>query len=325
MLKLLKDSGCVLRHANSVIGLTGYADDTMAMCETSEEVKKTIQIVEKFCQKYDILLNGKKTVWMKLGEKPLVHPISKERMCKPSLPEENFVAAGVGIEKVYKFKFLGMTVTSDDNCKQHLDQRRLAAGMGGSDLDKIGLKNSMLDPEMKGLLLQTMIRTKLCYGLENVELNESAIKNLERLEGNIIKRYFNLPRRSYTTPILEVAGIRPLREAIESRRLSMLMQLLSNTLTLNIIMNGETNYSKTIAELGYVNDESLSPLMNKNRLVGMCLEKIKAIKDRSLNKTKSLIAQAIEKLLKNDTRDNNKLIRFIAHAENGLRDIDGIG
>ena len=90
-------------------------------------------------------------------------------------------------------------------------------------------------------------------------------------------------------------------------------------------MNGETNYSKTIAELGFVTDESLSPLTNKNRLVGMCLERIKALKDRRLNTTKSLIAQAIEKLLKNDTQDNNKIIRFIVHAENAFRDIDGIG
>ena len=105
----------------------------------------------------------------------------------------------------------------------------------------------------------------------------------------------------------------------------MLLQLMSNELTRDIIMAGQSNYSKTIAELGFVSDETASLIANKNLLASMCLERLKEIKDLKLNATKSLIAQAFEKLLKNDTRDNYRLMRFMVHAENGLRDIAGIG
>ncbi len=134
-----------------------------------------------------------------------------------------------------------------------------------------------------------------------------------------------MPRRSYTSPILEIACVRPLREAIESRRISALLQFLTNELTQKLILSGETNYSKTIAELGFIYDEELTMLANKNQLVSMCLERLKVINEQKNKTTKSLIAQAVEQLLRNDTKDNHRLVRTILHAENGFRDIVGIG
>jgi hypothetical protein len=296
------------------------------MCETAENVKGTIRIIEEYCLKFDIILNGKKTVWMRIGEKPLIHPISKERLCRPCTGEEKFTAAGVNLEKVYKFKFLGMTVTSDNNDSFHLEHRKAIAKMGSNDLDKIGLKNSLLEPEVKGLLLQTLIRSKLSYGLENIELTESMKKSLITFEANIIKKYFNLPRRAYTTPLLQIAKVRPLDEALEARRLNMIMQLISNPLTSDILVSGElNNYSKTLAEIGFNHNDQTTTLVNRNQLASICLNRINKINQERQHAAKSLLAQAVEKLMKNDTRDNNRLIRYMLHAENGFRDEVGIG
>jgi hypothetical protein len=293
---------------------------------TQVGVRGIISIVESFCSKYDILLNGKKTVWMKLGEKPLTHPISKEKVCRSKQADENFFAGGVPIEKVYKFKFLGMIVTSDNSSKYHIEHRKQIARFGSSDLDKIGLKNSLLDPEMKGMLIQTLIRSKLSYGLENIELSQSSLKSLERFENNIIKSYFNLPRRSYTKPVLEIANVRPLGEAVEARRINMVLQLLSNELTQEILMSDKPhNYSRTLAELGFIQKKEESMIANKNRLASLCLTRIKEIHEKRQRQTKSILAQAIEKLMKHDTRDNNRLIRYMLHAENDFRNVMGIG
>ena len=68
LFKLLKISGKILKILDILIGVLGYADDTAAICEKPEDVQAVIRIVEAFCEREDIQLNGKKTVWMKLGE-----------------------------------------------------------------------------------------------------------------------------------------------------------------------------------------------------------------------------------------------------------------
>ena len=129
MIILLKESGRVLKINNIVMGVLGYADDTECQCETAEDVWECIRIVEKFCAKYDIILNGLKTAWMKLGEKPLTHPISKKKVPRPAEANEHFMAGGVAVEKVYSFKYLGYITTSDDSNKDHIEKRKQVSNL----------------------------------------------------------------------------------------------------------------------------------------------------------------------------------------------------
>ena len=69
----------------------------------------------------------------------------------------------------------------------------------------------------------------------------------------------------------------------------------------------------------------MTTLANKNQLASICLTRINAIKQEKQHATMSLLAQAVKKLMENDTRDNNRLIRYMLHAENKFRDEVGIG
>jgi hypothetical protein len=257
MLKLIKLSHMTLKRDNIDIGVTGYADDTMAICETAEGVREVTRIVETFCHKNDILLNGKKSVWMKMGEKPLKHPITKVKVPRLETPNEIFYAAGTKMDKIYNFKFLGMHVTSDDDDNFHISKRKALAIMAAKELDKIGLKNSLLDPEMKGLMIQSLVRSKLSYGMENATITRSTLNGLETFENNMIKKYFNVSKKSYTKPLLEIANVKPFSDSIKIRKYSAIVQLLSNNLTGSVVLNNNDHiHGEIIKGLGVIANET---------------------------------------------------------------------
>ena len=139
---------------------------------------------------------------------------------------EEFGVEGVIIEKVYSFKYLGYIITSDDDNNLHIEKRKLVANLARKDLDKMNLKNPHLEPQVKGLMIQTLIRSKLLYGLENASLKPSKLEKLAIFESNIIKQYMGLAKRCYTTPVLEASNIKSFEDSFKLRKYSMLTQLL---------------------------------------------------------------------------------------------------
>jgi hypothetical protein len=98
------------------IGVTRCADDTIAICETTEGIKEMTRTKDKI---YIIKM-----------------------------------------DKIYNFKFLGIHVTSDGDVNFHIDKRKPLAIIAAKELEKIGLKNALLDTEMKGLMIQSLARSK---------------------------------------------------------------------------------------------------------------------------------------------------------------------
>lgn len=56
-------------------GCIVYADDTKVITLTAIEMHRTIERIVEYCKQYDIVINEKKTQWLKLGD-----PIQSMRM-----------------------------------------------------------------------------------------------------------------------------------------------------------------------------------------------------------------------------------------------------
>ena len=322
MFIIIKRSGKTLTFLSIHLGVLGYADDTAVICETVNDAKEVIKIVEKFCEKEDIQLNGKKTVWMKLGENPLTHIITKKASPKPPNDDEIFVANGVAIEKVYEFKYLGYILTSNDKQQVHIDRRKQFAAMAKNDLNKIGLKNEYLRPEIKGQLIQEQVRSRLTYGLENCLMSENMVGKLESYENNIFKEYLGLSKSCYSTPILDIIKIKPLSHALAIRRYSFLRQIISNDLTNQILHSGiEHNLYTLVTQCGYENKTGDNPRERDNEISFNALCSIREIRKQHREKNMDNYTKAIEYLLNHNTRDNHKLLRFMLMAKNNIRGI----
>ena len=60
------------------------------------------------------------------------------------------------------------------------------SNLAKKELDKLKLKNMTIDPEIKGLMIQTLVRSKLIFGMENASVAPSMIEKIASFEANII-------------------------------------------------------------------------------------------------------------------------------------------
>ncbi len=84
-----------------------YADDTTLVCDNLGSVRICIEIIEKYCNIYDIAINAKKTKCMIFG-KPT------------SIVDPTILVNGQVLEIVDTFKFLGYTLIGKENLKNIL-------------------------------------------------------------------------------------------------------------------------------------------------------------------------------------------------------------
>lgn len=87
---IIVDSKLVITINRIVIGILVYADDTTIVCETPEQIKLVLKIIEDYCEKHEIQINAKKTVWMKFGETVKVDKVTNKVIEKPSQENELF-------------------------------------------------------------------------------------------------------------------------------------------------------------------------------------------------------------------------------------------
>ena len=77
-----------------------FADDTIVVAETEEELQKMIESINTACEEYGMALNAKKTKTM------LISKFDEDKTCKVQVN-------GTELEQVKKYKYLGTMVTSD--------------------------------------------------------------------------------------------------------------------------------------------------------------------------------------------------------------------
>jgi hypothetical protein len=128
------------------------------------------------------------------------------------------------LEKVNTFKLLGVIVTDKLDHRKHIAKRKSLCYMGIKE--DLGFKNMKTPPKMKGLLYNSICRSKLLYGIESIELSKREMEKHESYEGSILKR-----SNDRSTALVYGMGISKLLVAILKRRLNFVTQVLTNEIT----------------------------------------------------------------------------------------------
>ena len=235
LIEIIINSSLTLQILEVKMGIILYADDTVTVCNTVEQCKKVLKLIEDFCLDNEIQINVKKTFWLKNGEACRREKHTNKIIVKPS-QGENFTLKGVKIEKVNNTRYLGFWLMSNGSNKLHLEKRRQVAMGALPRLNKLGFNKRELDPKVKGSLYHTFFRSKLLYALENANLSGNDIKELTTLEGKIIKHSFGLHKFCHTEPLLDLMGISSIKTLIKKRNLTFLRQLITNDLTKSLVL-----------------------------------------------------------------------------------------
>jgi hypothetical protein len=215
-------------------GCLVYADDTTAITTKAEHMHKVISVVVEYCLKYDIVINEKKTQWMKVGDPVRENAQGRPIVC-PACEGEDFKINGSLIEKVDRFKLLGVWTMSNGSNREHVTRRLRAAYAPIPGLNELGLNDPKTAPEIIGTLISTYVRPRLLYGTEAIEMNGQETDDLIKCEARIIKRAMDLPNNCHNSELYEIIGITPPGWAMKKRKISFFMQLIENKITRDLL------------------------------------------------------------------------------------------
>ena len=140
-----------------------YADDTILMAESEEELKSLLMKVkeenEKVCLNFDI----QKTKIMASG------------------PITSWEIDGETVETVSDFIFLGSKITADGDCSHEIKRRLLLGRKVMTNLDSI-LKSRDIILPTKVRLVKAMVFPVVMYGCENWTVKKAEHRKIDAFE-----------------------------------------------------------------------------------------------------------------------------------------------
>ena len=129
-----------------------------------------------------------------------------------------------------------------------------------------------MNPLTKSFIYKTYVRPVLLYGCENFIWTKTDVNSIRRIEGNIVKRFLNVPTRCRTTDLFESLNIEQTKDALLECRLSFYTRIVDNELTKQLLIESHK------IRVGLGGDEVLrideSP--NENVTVETIIEDVKS-------------------------------------------------
>ena len=183
-----------------------------------------------------------------------------------------------------------------------------------SEANNFGFNDAKLPCAIKRLLYQSLIRTKLMYGLEATNLSEKETKTyLSKIEGNVLKRAKSLWPSAKTTALAYAMNITPIKLQIVKRKIAFIVQLVRNQSTNWLITSGIHKSLENIIEFIGINNQhkQLERPQYEGMLLSACFSKLEAINECEKNLKMLPLVTAIRFLLNNRSNENDATIKHL--------------
>ena len=146
----LEEAQAGIKIAGRNIDNLRYADDTIPMAESEEELKSLLMKVKEECEKVGLKLNIQKTKIMASG------PITSWKIDGETVET---------VETVSDFIFLGSKITADGDCSRKIKRRLLLGRKVMTNLDSIFQRDITLPTNV--CLVKAMVFPVVMYGCEH--------------------------------------------------------------------------------------------------------------------------------------------------------------
>ena len=159
----LDEAQAGIKIAGSNINNFRYADDTILMVESEEELKSLLIKVNEESEKVDLKLNIQKTKIMASG------------------PITSWQIDGETMETVTDFIFGGSKISTDGDCSHEIKRRLLLERKAMTDLDSI-LKSRDITLSTKACLVKAMVFPVVMYGCESLIIKKAKHQRMDAFE-----------------------------------------------------------------------------------------------------------------------------------------------
>ena len=185
----LEEPQAGIKIAGRNINNLRYADDTILMAESEEELKSLLMKVKEENEKICLKLNIQKTKIVASG------PIPSWRIDWET------------VETVSDFIFLGSKITADGDCSHEIKRRFLLGSKVMTNLDSI-FKSRDITLPTKVRLVKAMVFPVVMYGCESWTVKKAERRRIDAFELWCMRRLLRVPwtaRRSNQSILKEIS------------------------------------------------------------------------------------------------------------------------
>ena len=215
------------RVGGTVINNLRYADDTVIIAETEEELQQLIDIVVRESENKGLYLNGSKSFTMVFSKSTVI-------------PTCNITIHGTSLEQVNSFIYLGSMFTSDGRCVQDVRRRIGIAKSAFTSLEKV-LKSRDIKLQLRIRVLKCYVWSTLLYGSETWTLTSDLMKQLEATEMWFLRRMLRISYKDKVTneEVLRRAKVdRTLMKDIVKRQMEFFGHVIRKEELKNLVVTG---------------------------------------------------------------------------------------
>ena len=184
----LEEAQAGIKIAGRNISNFRYADDTIIMAESEEELKSLLMKLKEKSEKVGLKLNIHKNKIMTSG------------------PITSWQIDGETVETVADFIFLGSKITADGGCSHEIKRRLLLGRKVMTNLDSI-FKSRDITLSTKFHLVNAMVFSVVMYGCESWTIKKAECQRIDAFELWCWRRLLRIPwtaRRSNQSILKEI-------------------------------------------------------------------------------------------------------------------------
>ena len=210
----LRQSGCEFAVDDETnLPCLLFADDTTLLADSEAGMRKLLDSLEVFCNKWRLEVNEIKTKIMIYG-------------AEPTDPTPVFTYGGKIIEVVTMYKYLGIWFSTDmkNPWKVHYEKTVAKANKKAGEFDRL-FRNKSLAVPFKIAVYKSMIRPVLEYGCEVWSPTDDQMARLEKIQLRCAKIILGTPTTTATVAVLTELGLRRLETRFHQLRLSYCLKL----------------------------------------------------------------------------------------------------
>ena len=180
--RIFREGLCGIKLGEEVFSNLRYADDTVLIAESEEELQKLVDEVKERSLALGLRMNVKKT-------KTMVIRRNVEEVCKIQIKVDGKI-----LEQVESYVYLGQIITEDGKCEVEI-RRRIAIARSNFMNMKNLLTARVLHLNTRKKLIRCYILSTLLYASETWEINQLMWNKIEALEMWLWRRCLKI---SYT-------------------------------------------------------------------------------------------------------------------------------
>ena len=185
-----------------------YADDTIILAESEQQLQHMIDKLDATCEQYGMAMNAKKTKTMIVEKTP-------EKQCEVNVK-------GQRLTQVKQYKYLGTTIEHTGQCKTEVAQRINQAKI--AFWKKATILKSNISMKTRIRILMCYVFSVLSYGCETWTYSKAIDHKINAFEMWCYRRMLRISWTSHTTNIdvLQKIGVKEttMLNTLKNRKLS---------------------------------------------------------------------------------------------------------